>query len=284
MIVSSSRAAPSSSTRRPAVDPRLLWDHETCILRTTGGVAAVANRLRAEGRWPPKDCPAFHFPPSGLVRWIQHLRLENEANMDNVVLIDGVERVGKSSLAILIAWLFSSLFRLEKDVAFYLAAEFIHLVDDPEWYRPVLSDEAIASLFNRKSSQPEAIAVITRLFLCGMNRKLIIVLTPNAYSIDPVIRRHRARWWIHVKSRGHAELYEAHRKKIYSKRGEITEPGTVVVWRPVLTFAYAPLPTDSLRKYEAIKKDRYKTEVVRQFAHLAEIEQDEHPYLDLSRK
>jgi len=277
MIGSSSTTRSRSSTP----DARLLWDHENCILRPIGGVAAVARRLEALGRWPPKDCPAFAFPPSNIVRWVQHLRLEHEANMDNVVLIDGRERVGKSTFAILIGWLFDGTFKLEKDVAFYTLVECLRLLDDPTWYKAVLLDEAIAYLFNRKSGGPEAIEAITRLFLCGKNRKLIEVLTPNAASIDAIIRRHRAAWWWYVSARGRAELHEAQKRKIYTKRGEIMEPGTVTVWRPTFGAGFSALPLLPLRKYEGIKADRYKTEIVRQHERLEEIAVEENPYLPI---
>jgi len=276
--------ASSSTTRRPSSstpDPRLLWDHENCILHPIGGVVAVAKRLEALGRWPPENCPAFTFPPSNIVRWVQHLRLEHEANMDNVVLIDGRERVGKSTLGILIAWLFDGTFKLEKDVAFYTVEELLRLLDDPTWYKAVLADEAIAYLFNRKAGGPEAIEAITRLYLCGKNRKLILVLTPNAASIDPVIRRHRAAWWWYVSARGQAELHAAFKRKIYTKRGEILEPGTVTVWRSVFGAGFSRLPLNPLKKYEAIKADRYKSEVIRQVDHLADLDAEENPFLPL---
>lgn len=136
-------------------------------------------------------------------------------DFDMVCVIDGMERAGKSVLAMQIAKFFDESFCLERVT--FTGAEFRKQVRDADRFQAVVLDEGMTALFSRASMSKGNINIVRLLAEIGQKNLYIIIVLPSFFVLDMYAAIHRSRFLIHVYSkkltRGFFQFYNMERKK-----------------------------------------------------------------------
>ncbi|HEV2317961.1 MAG TPA: hypothetical protein VGV89_10380 [Thermoplasmata archaeon] len=139
---------------------------------------------------------------------------------DNVVVIDGFPRKGKSTLGIQLARAIDPRFGVNSIA--YTAAEVIALYRKLPEGSVILNDESALGLLGRAGKRdPELEALIQALSIVGIKRITLICCLPNIWMLDSFVRAGRARFWINVYARGRGKLHRAHRGAHYKRTSEL---------------------------------------------------------------
>lgn len=143
--------------------------------------------------WDPQDPTVDTYQE--LLHW---MRRNLNRNADNVILIDGYEGVGKSTLGMTIARDFT---REAWDPQTGLIFNY------KEWYanwkskekdQLYIIDEGGNLLFSRDSTKHENKLLVKVLMQMRVLRSTVLILCPNKWWLDPYVRLHRARFWTHA--------------------------------------------------------------------------------------
>ncbi len=135
---------------------------------------------------------------------------------DLVLVIDGMERSGKSTLAMQIAYYFDPTFNLGR--VCFTASEFRKAVIEAKNRQAIIMDEAMSVLFTRQAMSKTNIELIQIFGECGQKELILIVVLPTIFTLDNYIAIHRSRALLHVYTnrklqRGFFTFYNVRRKK-----------------------------------------------------------------------
>jgi hypothetical protein len=182
-------------------------------------------------------------------------RIKNK--FDVVILIDGLEGTGKSTLAqglgraiVKYTRLINSKvnFDMERDTVFYDGDKFFELWHFPGVGFVIIGDEAIAILFNRDSMHPDSKKFVEEFAEGRVYGKVIILLLPDRLNVDTYIRDHRATYWFYLSRRGYADFHVA-RKRKWRKPGE---PG--LFWDSQDGVRFPAMPPKTDKRYDGFKR------------------------------
>jgi hypothetical protein len=163
---------------------------------------AEADERGGEARGQP-EIPSFaqgYLGPS-LHGLVEHLKLRQRQDRDNLVIIDGYEGGGKSNCGLYLARLLDPGFDAENVI-----------FDWEDWLRPanyqpgatLLLDEGGNLGFNRDWNVLENKEFVKYLMQSRQQTQTVIMCIPNFHWLDKYIRAHRAQVWIHMESRSRA--------------------------------------------------------------------------------
>lgn len=138
-------------------------------------------------------------------RWRREVRARLEADYDQIVLITGDERSGKSTLAFQLAHVLDPSFHLRRCV--FQARDLIERANEASEGEVLWLDEAIKGGMNRDAMSKPNRELVRYFTVAGERNLCYLVLWPNINWLDSHLRDHRAHWWIHVEERGRARLF-----------------------------------------------------------------------------
>lgn len=130
---------------------------------------------------------------------------------DSILVVCGVERVGKSSLALQMAQYIDPLFTVDQVV-----------FDVENMYKQVYSlkpgqvlilDEAANAFFSRTSMSKDQVEGVKLLTVMGERNLCVIMCIPSFFILDRYIREHRISSLIKVVARGKMKFYSRKRIK-----------------------------------------------------------------------
>lgn len=130
---------------------------------------------------------------------------------DFVLLIDGMERAGKSVLAMQIAYFLDPNFNTDKIV--YSVKDWHNKVIGAEKYSCILWDEAFRGMSKRQAISNINKKVVQTLMEIGQNNLFLIIVLPTYFELDKYAALHRCKCLIHVHrntkyERGYFKFYE----------------------------------------------------------------------------
>lgn len=143
--------------------------------------------------WDPNDPDCD--PYTELLAWMAR---NLKRNADNVVLIDGYEGVGKSTLGMSIARDFTGENWDPSTGLIFNYHEWAQNWKSGEKDRLYIIDEGGNLLFSRDSTKHENKLLVKVLMQMRVLRSTVLILCPNKHWLDPYVRLHRARFWTHV--------------------------------------------------------------------------------------
>jgi hypothetical protein len=151
---------------------------------------------------------ATHDPPKligSFERWTQEVRARLRDDWDQIILITGDERTGKSTLAFQLAHALDPTFTLHRCV--FQAHDLIEVANRLNPMQLVWLDEAIKGGMNRDAMSKPNRELVRYFTVAGERNLCYLILWPNKDWLDSHLRDHRAHWWLHVEQRGQARLF-----------------------------------------------------------------------------
>lgn len=133
------------------------------------------------------------------------------------IVIDGNERLGKSTLAAQVASTLDENFNLEKDNLDF--QDFVNSIDNGQVGEAIVFDEATTGLFSRQAMTKINATLVKTFMVSGAKNLITIVCIPNFFMIDRYIRDHRIDALIHIPKRGRYWYYNEKKAKDLSKKG-----------------------------------------------------------------
>lgn len=163
----------------------------------------------------PEERQAFedHGQP-----FIQSLRNRLQRDLDIVLVVTGDEGVGKSTLALRLALLFSddgetiSTHDILSNTGDYIAR-----ARELDPGSPIVLDEAFDGANSRRAMKQSNVDFMRFLGEARALRLVHILCFPRLHNLDPYIRAHRMTYRLHVPTRGEAEVYEVQSDKFSNR-------------------------------------------------------------------
>jgi len=115
---------------------------------------------------------------------------------DLILLLDGMERSGKSVFAQQIGYFLDPKFNLDKIV--FRVEDFQHTVKTAEKYSCIVWDEAFRGLSKRQAISKINKQVVQTLMEVGQRNLFIIIVLPTFFELDKYAALHRCKALIHV--------------------------------------------------------------------------------------
>lgn len=157
--------------------------------------------------WNHDDGAELH----NLAEWLEHVRAAPDHDADQLIIISGDERKGKSTLAFLLAHKLNPDFDLKRCV--FTADDFIREANQADPGSVVWMDESIDGGFSREAMSGANKALTKYLTVAGERNLIMFIIWPNWRWLDPLIRDHRAHWHLYIPRRGEADIDYPHRGK-----------------------------------------------------------------------
>lgn len=170
-------------------------------------------------------------------QWASYLEYRMNTDHDNVLLIDGYEGTGKSTLALNLMDRLTPDWQPSSNVIYTWRNSKTLLKDLPR-KTTILMDEGANLLFSRDAMSRNNRWFGKLLFQCRQLNNTLLICIPNKRWLDSIGREHRAQYWIHNHQRGRATVLE---------RRENWYEGTVW-YAPAFDLGYPKYPTN--QKYE----------------------------------
>lgn len=162
---------------------------------------------------------------------------------DALIVVDGNERVGKSTLIYKISRLLDPTY--DHTRVSFSARDYKDLSLDLPPGSVCHLDEAIAGAFSRDAMKGDNKELVKYLIVCGERYQIHFITIPNIHWLDPYLRLHRCKYWIHIPERGRAVVHHKLRNPY----------GQEVYWEAILEIEYGPEESQDWDLYEKRKHD-----------------------------
>lgn len=176
---------------------------------------------------------------------------------DHVVIIEGSERIGKSSLAIQICQAFDKNFTLE-NIA-WDSPQLKKLVYGLPKHSAILADEGVSMFFSRESMRAENRDAVRLLSIMGERNNLLAICVTRLNMMDKYITEGRISTLVRITKRGRYKFYSPKKIKTLSYNK------TMRKWKyPAANYAESyTLPEDKefWKAYKKLKVE-YNTEAM----------------------
>ena len=131
---------------------------------------------------------------------------------DYLLVVDGREGSGKSSLALQLAEYIDPEFCVSK-IAFS-GREFLNIIGTVKDGSAVVFDEAAEGLYSAESLTPLNISISKALMISRVKRLFIIIVIPSFFVLNKYVKLFRLGLLLHVEDRGHVAIYSHHKNMI----------------------------------------------------------------------
>lgn len=181
-----------------------------------------------------------------LVRFVRMVRRGIEDKWDFVMVVDGREGAGKSTLALQMKAIYDGRYNL--DNVLFDATSMIKTMRFAPRKSCVVVDEAIISLYKREALKDFQLTLVKAFSIVRARNLFFILVLPNFNDLDPNIRtRANYRFYTFAKRghRGYLEVYQPKRTPWSS--GWLYQE---LVW----TYKFPPLPDEFQTTYDVFKE------------------------------
>ncbi len=166
-------------------------------------------------------------------------------DFDYVIILDGPEGSGKSSLAMHAKMFYDGYYSLNNVV--YDASDLIKMMYEAPHGSFILHDEAVCDFMSRTALNKFQIRLIKAFSIAREMNHIYCLLIPNYNLLDPALKiRARYRFWVYARGfeRGYLKVF-------YSKRNPFTKtkPYHEERWH----YTFPMLPERTLRAYKEFK-------------------------------
>jgi hypothetical protein len=194
------------------------------------------------------DAPIYDYPA---MRWLsEHVRQAVDHKFDQVMMVTGLERVGKTSLTMGLADQMDVNGDFPLENLAFTAKEMISIINRCKPLDVVVLDEAGAAMFSEEWMTREQRDLVKVFQTMGIrNLKLILVL-PHRGLLNFHLRNRRLHYWLHCYSMGYARGWCRMRKAVPNEF-------QIETWfEPVFTFKFPDYQT--LGEKQKAKWDTYE--------------------------
>lgn len=168
----------------------------------------------------------FQGQPYSMDNWLRqnldHMKEAVKYDWDFIIVVDGTEGGGKSTLAIQCACYLDPTFEMKRIV--FSPEDFEETVIKAEKYQAVIYDEAVTGLYSRESMQFVNVALTKLLAQIRQKNLFIFVVIPTFFDLDKYVAMWRSRALLHVFTdgftRGRFRFYSAGKKKSLYANGK----------------------------------------------------------------
>lgn len=179
--------------------------------------------------------------------FIGQIQKDIEHKYDCVMIIDGAEGCGKSTLGWHLKALFDGYYSLEH--ALFDGSDLIESMITLDKGSSLITDESILCLYKRDAMQSYQIQLGKSFSIVRARNLFFILIIPNYFDMDPHLRV-RARYRIYVYSkgrqRGYARLYQTNRNAFTTGRPYLEH---------LCDFRFPDLPENFKPMYETFKEN-----------------------------
>lgn len=131
-----------------------------------------------------------------LQRTANRIRKNLRQGWDAFIIIDGMERTGKSVLLLKLAKLIDYDFTLNNVI--YRQGKWKELIYSRPRYAAIGHDEFGLDAFSREAMTKHNRELVKTVMVCGNQNKALLACVPNFWWLDAYIKYHRVTLWIHV--------------------------------------------------------------------------------------
>jgi hypothetical protein len=168
----------------------------------------------ADGVYGPEDREEYRTPDDNFDLFVEKCRMLIRQKYDNVIVLDGFPRKGKSTGGLQLARAIDPRFGLG-NIA-YTASEVLRLYHRLPPCSVILNDESALGLLSRSGQRdPELMALVQALSIVGIKRMTLVCCLPDIRMLDSFVKYGRARYWINVYTRGRGKVHRAWRGAKY---------------------------------------------------------------------
>ena len=159
-----------------------------------------------------------------LQRALDKVKKMQKKDWDIVIVVDGLERAGKSVLAQQVAYYLDKTLTLDRIT--FTPEEFKKEITKAKKGQAIILDEAITGLFSRQAMSQTNISLVKSFAQCGQKNLVLVVVLPSFFILDSYIAIHRSRVLLHVYTkklqRGRFTFFNVKRKKtlfLFGRKG-----------------------------------------------------------------
>lgn len=162
-----------------------------------------------------ENTPAEYYMDGYLKIQLDRMKELSKNDWDFIIVIDGYERTGKSTLAQQIAKYLDNDFQLNQIV--FNGGEFEKTAKSLDHHKVLLFDEGYGDLTSKKWMNKVNHSIVKMLTEIGYKNLYLIIVLPSVYDLVKYIAMHRSRVLIHVYDnnfeRGYFAWYDKDKKK-----------------------------------------------------------------------
>ena len=151
-----------------------------------------------------------------MVNLVRSIKDRIDIKWDCVAVIDGEEGVGKTTLAIVMAYLLDDKFDLDRNIAYLPTTseveEKFHEIDTKQ---VLIIDEAIKALYKLRFMDKMQSRINTMYATERKQRKITFLCIPRFTDLNEFFRNDRIQFWIHVVDRGLAVAFVKDKVNIF---------------------------------------------------------------------
>lgn len=129
------------------------------------------------------------------------LRYRRNCGFDNIIMVTGEERSGKSTVALKMALAMDPSLSIDK-ITFKLD-DFNKAIASAKDGDIILMDEAGVDLYSKEWWDEFQIQLVKKLFIIGMMHLTLIIVLPHRLDLNKDIRDRRVKYWINVAAERH---------------------------------------------------------------------------------
>lgn len=175
-------------------------------------------------------------------------------DFDYVIILDGPEGSGKSSLAMHAKMFYDGKYSLDNVI--YDATDLIKIMYEAPRASFILHDEAVCDFMSRTALNKFQIRLVKAFSIAREMNHIYCLLIPNYNLLDPALKiRARYRFWVYARGfeRGYLKVF-------YSKRNAFTKkrPFHDERWH----YRFPMLPEKTLRAYKEFKTTELKKKLM----------------------
>jgi cytidylate kinase len=210
----------------------------------------IGRRIRVRGRGIADISPPL-LPSEGFDHWVEFIKKRVAHHWDAVIVIDGSEGLGKSSLALRLAGALDPTFTVGHIC--YTGADVMERFRDTETGHVILFDESARDLLGSNAQSVEAKVLAQALMLVREKGLIVILCIPRIHELAPSMRSRRATMWLAIQERGIARVHVRSDRIVY--KPDPRDMGfRVDVSAPLLLWKAFPSHSKLWRAYLVIKK------------------------------
>lgn len=188
----------------------------------------------------------YDWTPS---RWLREIRARIRQDWDQVIVITGEERTGKSTIAFRLAHALD-LHGFDLSRTIFRGTDLMDVAEQARAGNVIWVDEFVEGGDARETMSSANRKLVNYFRVAGERNLIYLILFPQLQNLDKKIREQRAHWHVHVPRRGVAEVEAAdregrHRKGTYWRALNFGDDGD---------FTFPKVEGPAWRAYEERKR------------------------------
>lgn len=191
-------------------------------------------------------------------RFVWHAKNMLKSKDDQIIMITGHERSGKSTLGQHLGRAFKP--DLSVDDIIFPRSDIIERIRDAEDDDVIIIDEAGAALMAHEWMEKSSREIVKAFMQFGIKRLKVIIILPHRLLLNKQIRERRIDWWFHCYKKFTPERIERGFTRLrYPERNEWD---VIANWKPLMHTHFPKIDDERWREYVRKKKQHVDTKLI----------------------